>query len=447
MFDEYVKSGPSLLGDPSHQLKGTFRFENTNVTMANTLRRSIETLTPSIAFRTEMEGTSDIEILINTTPLVNDMIAQRIGLIPIRADPLTFQKELYTFVLDVENTTAAEVPVHASDFKVFRRNPEHPLEEPVQVSTEEFFPPDPITGDTVLITILRPQWNPTAPKERLSLRARASIGTGAEHMRFSPISQASYFYTLDPDPVKIEDVKTRWLMNNKKIRMRATLKDEAELLAAKEARYQIWEDLEPAKQTSLENEFKTMEIQRCYRKDERGDPNSFTFTVESVGIQPVELIVKMGIAACEQLVGRYADLDQQLPTNVRVQQGDSLFPTIDLIFQQEGHTLGNLLETYLCTNYIERESELKLNYVAYKVPHPLKAEMVIRIGPSDAVTDLEPQMQTARFAIAIACRELKAFFRDLQVQWVRFLEGGPVMAAVAEGAAAAAAAGEGPSVK
>lgn len=427
-FDSYKESGPSLLGDKKNKLRGTFLLEHTDVTIANTIRRAIETLTPSGGFRTEPEESSDVQIVVNTTPLVNDMIAQRIGMIPIRADPLTFEPDLYTFVLDMENTTTKEMPVHASDFKVFRKNPDQPLEEPVQVPTEEFFPPDPITGDTILITILRPQWNPMATtKERLSLRAKASISTGAENMRYSPISQASYFYTLDSDAEKIQEVKERWLSNNKKIRMRESLKDEAEIVAAKEARIQIWEELEEGKRASLEAEFRTMEIQRCYLKDERGDPYSYSFTVESVGVQPVGLIVKLGLAACEQLVSKYADLDQHLPSNVRIQQGDSLFPTIDVIFQHEGHTLGNLLETYLCKNCIEREgAEIPLNYVAYKVPHPLKAEMVVRIGPSEAVTDLEPQIQTARLAIATICRELKAFFRALQLQWVELLEGKPV---------------------
>ena len=427
-FSNYKETGPSLLGDKKHQLQGSFLLEHTDVTIANTIRRAIETLTPSVGFRTEPEGSSEVEILVNTTPLVNDMISQRIGMTPVRADPLTFEPSLYTFVLDMENTGTKEMPVHASDFKVFRRDPDHPLEEPVQVPTEEFFPPDPITGDTVLLTILRPQWNPMAPtKERLSLRAKASISTGAENMRYSPISQVSYFYTLDPTPEKIQEVKERWLSNNKKICTRDSLKDEAAIVAAKEARIQIWEELEEGKRASLEAEFRTMEIQRCYLKDERGDPYSYSFTVESVGVQPVGLIVKLGLAACEQLVAKYADLDQHLPSNVRIQQGDSLFPTIDVIFQYEGHTLGNLLETYLCKNCIEREgAEIPLNYVAYKVPHPLKAEMVVRIGPSDAVTDLEPQIQTVRLAIATVCRELKAFFRSLQVQWVEELEGKPV---------------------
>jgi DNA-directed RNA polymerase subunit L len=423
MFAEYVEAGPSLLGDKSHKLQGTFRLENTDVTIANTLRRAFETLTPSIGFRTEPFDSSDVEIVTNTGPLVNDMLAHRVGMIPVRADPLTFDPDTYSFVLDVENAGTEDLPVHASDFKVFKKDPDSG--ESVQVSTEEFFPPDPITGDTNLITLLRPQWNPTAPKERLFLKAKASLSTGAENMRYSPVAQASYFYTLDHDETKIAEVKEAWLLNNKKTRMMASLPDEAAIVEAKKARYQIWEEMDEPKKASLDAEFKTMEIQRCYVKDERGDPSSYSFTVESVGVQPVGLIVKMGIAACESLVTKYVDVDHQLPPNVRVQQGDSRFPTIDIIFQNESHTLGNLLETHICKYFVEDEgAEIKLNYVGYSIPHPLKPEMVLRLGPSN-VEDLDSQIQTARAVLARACRDLKEFFRALQLQWVQHVEGLP----------------------
>lgn len=423
MFSDYEESGPTLLGDTTRRLHASFRFSNTNVTTANTLRRAILTLTPAVGFRTEPYEKSDVIITTNTTPLVNEMIAHRVGMIPIKANPLDFDPSLYEFTIDKENNTKELMDVRASDFKITMKNPENPLDAPIEIPNTNFFPPDPITGETVLITRLRPQWNPSAPNERLTLKARASISNGAENIRWSPVCQASYEYTRDTDAEHVERVFTSWLATNKKITDPSTL--------------------DPSRRDELLREFNTMEIQRCYLTNERGDPNDFTFHIESIGVQPIPDIVRAAIASCEALVSKYQDIDGTLPETVRVQQGDSRFQSVDVIFQNEAHSLGNLLETVLVERHIDGEGEPKLTYAGYKVPHPLRAEMFVRLGMRDEITDSEVQLQTARLAIANACRYLKEEFRRIQSSWTA-LHGGAAEAPAA-GEEAPAAEGEAPA--
>lgn len=424
MFTDYVESGPTLLGDSSHNLRGTFRFTNTNMTMANTIRRAIIALTPSVGFRTEPYDKSDVIITVNTTPLPNEMISHRIGMIPVKVpDLVSFDASKYEFILDKENNTKELMDVHAADFKVFMKNPENPLDEPVQLPTEDFFPPDPITGSTVLITRLRPQWNPTAPNERISLKAKASISTGSENIRWSPVSQCSYEYTLDPDPAHQDEVFRNWLITNKKIStLGATTVEGGE---GEGAGSEGETGLSEERLDELRREFKTMEIQRCYLKNEKGEPYDFTFYVESVGIQDVQTIVKNAIAACEALVTKYQDVDGVIPDNVRVQQGQSRFASMDVIFQNEGHTLGNLLETYLISDHVGGESGLNLGYAGYKVPHPLRPEMFVRIGVNEGAEDVETQKRTAQLAIATVCRKLKEEFRSVQSAWASLFAAAP----------------------
>ena len=397
MFSDYSEFGPVLLGGSERKLHASFRLKNSNVTLANTLRRAILVQTPSVAFRTEPYDKSDVVITINTTPLVNEMIAHRIGMIPIRANPMTFQSNLYEFVLDVENASKVVRDVRASDFKVFMRNSENMLDAPTELVAADFFPPDPITGDTVLITRLRPQWNPTAPNERIQLRAKATVSTGTENIRWSPVSQCSYGYTRDPDPEHCNAVFVDWLEKSKKISDPATLPGE--------------------RREELQREFNTMEIQRCYLTDGRGEPNDFTFQLESVGILAIPDVVKAGIAACEAMVTRYQDVDGTIPASVRVQQGDSRFPTIDVYFQNETHSLGNLLETCINDNFMDGKEEPRVTYVGYTVPHPLRPEMFVRIGVNPDITDPDMRMQSARLVIASACRKLKSEFRSLSAAW------------------------------
>lgn len=402
MFSDYAESGSALASDTGAKLSATFRLTNTNVTIANTLRRAILTQVPTVGFRTEPYDKSEVIITANTTPLVNEMIAHRIGMIPINADPLTFNPDLYTFELDIENKSKEILDVCAKDIKVFMRNPDNALDAPLQVDSAQFFRPDPITGDTILITRLRPQWNPTAPHERLAFRARASISVGTENIRWSPVSQASYEYTRTMDETRINEVFTRWLANYKKI-------DDLSSIDA-------------ARREELIAEFRTMEIQRAYVTDGAGNPNDFTFHVESIGIQAIPKIVDAALASCDVLVSKYMDIDGKVPDNVRVTVGSSRFPSIEFMFTHEGHTLGNLLESWLIDHEVSDVPTATVTYAGYKVPHPLRPEMFVRIGVKEDSTP-ELQQQTARAAIAKACRALRAEFRELRASWAELFGG------------------------
>jgi DNA-directed RNA polymerase subunit L len=173
-------------------------------------------------------------------------------------------------------------------------------------------------------------------------------------------------------------------------------------------------------------EFDTMEIQRCYFKDAKGEPNDFTFFVESVGVQTVSQIVDAGLASMIALMTRYSTLDVELPSNVHLQQGDARFPCIDVYFGHEGHTLGNLLSTYLTENNIEAAGEPRLSYVGYKIPHPLRPEMFVRIAlqktsENGQVQGMEEDIETlktgARIAVSQACKMLDEQFRGMRAAW------------------------------
>ena len=423
MFEEYTEDGHPMLGSgPSGpKLNATVRLTRTNVTVANTIRRAILSLTPSVAFRTEPIERSDVVISVNTTPLPNEMIAHRIGMLPICADPVSFNPELYEFRLDVENKGTESLDVRASHIEVWKKDPTKPLEEAVRIPTADFFPPDPVTGDTVLLTRLQPQWNPVAPNQRLAFKAKAAVSNGTENSRWSPVAACAYGYTRDPSPEKELAVKKTWLQSVKKIHVTEGMSRDA--IAALGDKAVKWEEMEGGKREALDREFLTMEIQRCYLTDAKGDPNDFTFLLETVGTQSIPAIVDAGLAACEALVSQYQDLDATLPDTVELRVSDTRFPAIDIVFQREGHTLGNLLETYFVEDHIAGTEEPRLTYAGYKVPHPLKAEMVLRVGCASGDGSVEIQKQTARSAVSIACRKLKALFRSLQGSWTSVTKG------------------------
>ena len=166
----------------------------THVTYANTLRRLIMTGVESVGFRADMtsEGTTtDVTIIQNDTPMTNEMLAHRVGLIPLAVqEPLKWNPAGYTFKLSKTGSQDNAVDVTTADFEIYEtQEVGQETIEPRKIPTETFFKPDPISGDHVLITRLQPTGTDTP--QRVEIVAKASLGVGRENARFIPVTQCS----------------------------------------------------------------------------------------------------------------------------------------------------------------------------------------------------------------------------------------------------------------
>jgi DNA-directed RNA polymerase subunit L len=226
--------------------------------------------------------------------------------------------------------------------------------------------------------------------EVLSFVAKAKVGTGRANARYMPVtSRCAYGYTLDDSPDRKKEMFTKWLTTHKKV-------SPTELEA------------NSGRKAELEREFATMEIQRCFKVDERGEPYSFDFVVESVGVLDPVYSIARAIDILQAKLLRYASMDAgDLPENVKVRPADARMKGFDFVFQQEDHTLGNLLQTWMEQNEMESE----ITFVGYKVPHPLRDEMLLRVGV-DSGKDLD-----ARAAVAKAARAAAQMFSNWAGQW------------------------------
>jgi DNA-directed RNA polymerase subunit L len=205
-------------------------------------------------------------------------------------------------------------------------------------------------------------------------------------------SRCAYGYSRDDDPERKKEVFTLWLNKHKKVNV-------TEL------------ESNPTRKAELEREFETMEVQRCYKKDERGEPYSFDFVVESVGVLSPGYIVSRALEVLQAKVLRYASIDSgDLPENLKVRPADARMKGFDFVFQKEDHTMGNLLQTWMEHNLMDEGAE-QVTFVGYKVPHPLRDEMVLRVGV-DSGKDVD-----ARAAVAKAARECAQMFKNWSGAW------------------------------
>ena len=372
----------------------TFTLTQTHVTYANTLRRLMMTGVETVAFRADMTSmgtTTDVTIRENTTPMTNEMLAHRIGLLPIAvSEPMKWNADRYSFSLNVTGDRDEPKDIFASDIVVTESIPT--ATAPSSVETERFFPPHPITRETCLIATLYP-----GETQKLEFSAKATIGTGRENARFQPTSQCSYEYTRDPDSERREELFGKWLVAAKKVSPDSL-------------------DKESDQYRNLLNEFNTMEVARCFLRDDAGEPYSFDFTVESVGPLTVEYIVRRACEVGEAMVAKYVNLHTgDLPEDVTVSPSNSRVLGFDFLIRGHDHTLGNMLQTYLVNNHMDTvpEGKTKITYAGYTVPHPLRDEMLLRIGVDDG------SEKSARKAFAEACRGCAQVFNQMKSAWTR----------------------------
>jgi DNA-directed RNA polymerase subunit L len=366
VFQTFIKKG---------QTAATFQLVNTDVAFANTLRRLVLTGVETVAFRSdinELGQTTDVKIIKNTTSMTNEMLADRVGLLPLAVkDPLAWNPDTFTFKLSVTNTSADLRDVKASDFVVTQKTGANG--EETAVPNTEFFHPDPITQDTILLAVLKGARGTdsgaeakgqalsttTGVGDSIELEARATVGTGREHARFIPVSQCAYKYTLDSSEERQNELFESWLKNSKKILDMKTLDSSA--------------------RDSFKREYMTMEIDRCYVTDpESGEPNSFDFVMETIGTMSIEAILMRALQKGVLMCAPYTNLESQaLPSDMRVQPAANRLEGFDFIFQKHDHTLGNLLTSYIDLYLLD---EVKVTYVSYCIPHPLRDEMLLRVG-------------------------------------------------------------------
>jgi len=409
--------------NPQNKNVWNFRIQPTHVAYANTLRRLVITGVETVGFRADMTengSTTDVLVAKNTTPMTNEMLAHRIGLLPIYvADPLKFEPERYIFKLDEVNSKDVAHDITCSDFTVLeikdplsvnetnteadnenadasvKTNNESVKTEPVhiQVPTERFFPPHPLTRETCLVATLKPTIYGNSSSESISLTAKATIGTGRENARFNPVSQCSYVYSRDDNMEKRRSVYDKWLIEHKKISPES-----------------LSQDAERAK--VLEREFETLEAAKVYLQDEKGEPYSFDFTVETVGILSVPYIIQRACEVGETQCLKYANIADTSPNNVYFAPAAARIRGFDILFQGEDHTLGNLFQTWLDQNLVGKGV---VTFAGYKIPHPLRDEMLLRIGVDDG------KESSARAAIGEAARGCAAMFRTWKAEWQQTL--------------------------
>ena len=353
----------------------TFTLSGVNVSIANALRRIVISEIPCVVFRTSPHDENRVAISINTTRLNNELIKQRISCVPVHISDTSVQFDTYEVIIDKKNTSDVIEYVTTGDIVIKDTKTGEMLSTP---TVRSMFPPDPITGDYIDISRLRPRLSEDIDGEHLKFAAKLDVGTAKENGSFNVVSTCSYGNTADPINIKIildkmsSDMKTEGLTE--------------EVIAFKKKDWLL-----------LNSELISI-------------PNSFDFVVETVGqFTNMDVIFRASNVMIDKLKKFRSDI--QTDDSLIVKSESTLTNGFDVKLIQEDYTLGKAVEFVLYNNHYDRQSatsDKSLTFCGFRKPHPHIDESMIRLGFVENVDKTEVIQ-----IIVSACKLLELLFVNI----------------------------------
>lgn len=346
--------------------KISFIVEDIDVSILNSIRRTILSDIPNVAFDFEPYefDNKKVDIITNTCSLHNEIILQRLSMIPLKFtenEINDFDPIKYKFKLSKTNNTNRMLNVTTGDIQIFDENDKKYSDSFIR----KIFPKNKISDDFILLTKLKPNNYDKDKGDSIEINMIASKKTAKDYAGFGYVSQCVYHNIVDKDKAK-QALKE--------------LKEKNKNLNSKEL-----ED--------LEKDFNTLDKFRHFKTNKYDEPNSFQFDIESEArVSPEYLFFK----SIEIIKGRLQRLleniiDNKITIN-KIKNTENLY---EFIIENEGHTIGNLIQSILYNIHIRENEKKDINFIGYKCPHPLENTLIINI----------------RFTNNINSNEVNAIFR------------------------------------
>ena len=127
--------------------------------------------------------------------------------------------------------------------------------------------------------------------------------------------------------------------------------------------------------------FDNYEIQRSYARDDEGRPYWFDFAVESIGVTPAKDLLKQAAVIFKKKIETWCE------NPIQREEGD----WYSIETEEEGHTIGALAQILIYNQ--------KVNYVSYRIVHPLLPKMIVRFSSKIAPEKVIEKFKTEAVAL------------------------------------------------
>ena len=367
-----------------------FKLKDVDVSILNALRRVVLAEIDNVAFEYKPYNTGEkqkIKILENTCPLHNEIIQQRLSMLPLNFKPneiLEFDENNYKFVLTKKNTTNSLMNVTTEDIEIFDSNNKKYDDK----FTRRIFPKNKYSGDYILITKLKPNLINTNDGDSINIEMTATKDKAQNYSGFGYVSQCVYHNIVDEKKAEKE------------------LKKRIEVFK---------KDNNPTKEEldSFITDFNNLDKARYFHKNQFDEPNYFEFSIESECYTSPEYLFYKAITVLDTKL-------QNLITNItddtfsfeKVKNSDNMY---DLTIENEKHTLGNLIQALFYNIFIRNDEKKVINYVGYRCPHPLNNIMIIKINFTNEETN-----ENIKKIFIDGLEEIQKQLNKLKKEWLKF---------------------------
>lgn len=373
-----------------------FEIDGVDVSIVNALRRVILSEIPNVAFSYDPFNSqgSSIKILANTCALHNEFLAHRLSLIPLcfsedKIHGIENGKESYRFVLKKHNTSGDIVSVSSDDFVIYD-NDGNVIDG---ARKERILPANPITGDHILITRIKPNHEDENSGEQVHVECTPKPGIATMHAAWCPVSLCVFHNRVDATAA--ESAFGEWLERQSAQR-------------AADGREPVTSD----ETAEYRTRFFMTDAFKYFVRDVHGDPAAFNFQIESECELHPDFLVFQGFHV---LVKKVDLLMQRMRarSGIEIVQSAADEKIFEITVHDEGHTLGNMLQSMMYNNHVRKAADL--TYVGYYQSHPLEDQIVLRIKTKDVM-----DKDTFWRAFMDILFEIATQLIDLADEWIAF---------------------------
>ena len=370
--------------------KITFKVKDVDVSILNSIRRIILAEIENVAFEFKPFNTGEeqkIKIITNTCPLHNEIIQQRLSMLPINLtvnEILDFDDNNYKFVINKKNETNKIVNVTTDDIEIFDNNNKKYDDK----FTKRVFPKNKYSGDYLLITKLKPNLINIKDGNEINIEMKATKDKAQNYSGFGYVSQCVYYNIVDEKKAEKE------------------LKKRLE---------QFEKDNNPTKEEkeSFINDFNNLDRDRYFHKNDFDEPNYFEYMIESECLTSPEYLFYKALTILDnKLQNIISKITDDSFTFEYVDNSKNMY---DIKIENEKHTLGNLIQALFYNIFIRKDNKQVVEYIGYKCPHPLENNMIIKIKFKND----EPNENIKKIFID-GLEDIQVELNTLKKKWLKF---------------------------
>jgi len=305
----------------------TCEFKDVPIAFVNALRRILLHEVPVVVLR-------DVEILDNNTNMPNEMIKHRVEQLPINVSPTETEMIRDTRV-ELRILPSSEAREITSDDFVISNS-----------SRKDVILKDRDLGEPLYFMQLH-------PNQSLHIKAKLGVSSSMVQESLPHVSVATFMNHID---------EQRRLEDRERFIAEAGDNIEAEKEAAKV--------------------FDNFYYQRSYSRDERGRPNWFDFTIESIGVLQAKVLLRLAVKVLYTKIEEFSKLpvDTEQPNWYSVEMENETF------------TLGQLVQEVMYYSGVTQ-------FISRDIGHPLQPVLKIRFNTTSTSKEVMDEFRKKALAM------------------------------------------------